>query len=58
MAEWVIFFFYMMFSFADHFKPILEQISKLEDALYNIQFEQHWLEAETDRQAISIIISI
>ncbi|GKB00873.1 transmembrane emp24 domain-containing protein p24beta2 [Tanacetum coccineum] len=31
----------------DHFKPI----SKLEDALYNIQFEQHWLEAETDRQA-------
>ena len=35
----------------DHFKPILEQISKLEDALYNIQFEQHWLEAETDRQA-------
>lgn len=36
----------------DHFKPILEQISKLEDALYNIQFEQHWLEAETDRQAI------
>ncbi|KAI3686140.1 hypothetical protein L1987_79813 [Smallanthus sonchifolius] len=39
----------------DHFKPILEQISKLEDALYNIQFEQHWLEAETDRQASSII---
>ncbi|KAI3492897.1 hypothetical protein L1887_42392 [Cichorium endivia] len=36
----------------DHFKPILEQISKLEDALYNIQFEQHWLEAETDRQAL------
>ncbi|KAK1435580.1 hypothetical protein QVD17_01346 [Tagetes erecta] len=35
----------------DHFKPIFEQISKLEDALYNIQFEQHWLEAETDRQA-------
>jgi len=24
----------------------------LEEALYNIQFEQHWLEAQTDRQAI------
>ncbi|XP_076909230.1 transmembrane emp24 domain-containing protein p24beta2-like [Bidens hawaiensis] len=43
---------FFLFCFADHFKPILEQISKLEDALYNIQFEQHWLEAETDRQAI------
>ena len=30
----------------------MEQISKLEEALYNIQFEQHWLEAQTDRQAI------
>ncbi|KAB1228085.1 Cellulose synthase-like protein E6 [Morella rubra] len=27
-------------------------ISKLEEALYNIQFEQHWLEAQTERQAI------
>lgn len=36
----------------EHFKPLLEQISKLEEALYNIQFEQHWLEAQTDRQAI------
>ncbi|XP_059661270.1 transmembrane emp24 domain-containing protein p24beta2-like [Cornus florida] len=36
----------------EHFDPLLEQISKLEDALYNIQFEQHWLEAQTDRQAI------
>ncbi|XP_057982367.1 transmembrane emp24 domain-containing protein p24beta2-like isoform X1 [Malania oleifera] len=36
----------------EHLKPLLEQISKLEDALYNIQFEQHWLEAQTDRQAI------
>uniref|UniRef100_A0A5B6YGI9 Putative transmembrane emp24 domain-containing protein p24beta2-like n=1 Tax=Davidia involucrata TaxID=16924 RepID=A0A5B6YGI9_DAVIN len=36
----------------EHFNPLLEQISKLEEALYNIQFEQHWLEAETDRQAI------
>lgn len=36
----------------EHFTPLLEQISKLEEALYNIQFEQHWLEAQTDRQAI------
>lgn len=36
----------------EHFSPLLEQIAKLEEALYNIQFEQHWLEAQTDRQAI------
>ncbi|XP_050218557.1 cellulose synthase-like protein E1 isoform X2 [Mercurialis annua] len=36
----------------EHFKPLLDQIWKLEEALYNIQFEQHWLEAQTDRQAI------
>ncbi|CAN7002527.1 unnamed protein product [Brassica rapa subsp. trilocularis] len=36
----------------EHFTPLMEQISKLEEALYNIQFEQHWLEAQTDRQAI------
>lgn len=36
----------------EHFNPLLDQISKLEEALYNIQFEQHWLEAQTDRQAI------
>ncbi|CAJ1971609.1 unnamed protein product [Sphenostylis stenocarpa] len=36
----------------EHFAPLLEQIGKLEEALYNIQFEQHWLEAQTDRQAI------
>ncbi|KAK6259605.1 hypothetical protein SCA6_014079 [Theobroma cacao] len=35
-----------------HIAPLLEQISKLEEALYNIQFEQHWIEAQTDRQAI------
>ncbi|KAK9091841.1 hypothetical protein Syun_026752 [Stephania yunnanensis] len=35
----------------EHVNPLLEQIAKLEDALYNIQFEQHWLEAQTDRQA-------
>ncbi|XP_047337853.1 transmembrane emp24 domain-containing protein p24beta2-like [Impatiens glandulifera] len=36
----------------EHFNPLLEQISKLEEALYNIQFEQHWLEAQTDQQAL------
>ncbi|XP_047341036.1 transmembrane emp24 domain-containing protein p24beta2-like [Impatiens glandulifera] len=36
----------------DHLVPLMEQISKLEEALYNIQFEQHWLEAQTDRQAM------
>ncbi|KAM0063101.1 putative transmembrane emp24 domain-containing protein [Helianthus debilis subsp. tardiflorus] len=36
----------------EHFKPLFEQIAKLEEALYNIQFEQHWLQAENDRQAV------
>lgn len=36
----------------EHVKPLMEQIEKLAEALYNIQFEQHWLEAQTDRQAI------
>ncbi|PIA51241.1 hypothetical protein AQUCO_01100227v1 [Aquilegia coerulea] len=36
----------------EHFTPLLDQIGKLEEALYNIQFEQHWLEAQTDRQAM------
>ncbi|KAI7742020.1 hypothetical protein M8C21_029280 [Ambrosia artemisiifolia] len=36
----------------EHFKPVFDQIAKLEEALYNIQFEQHWLQAENDRQAV------
>ncbi|XP_078437891.1 emp24/gp25L/p24 family/GOLD family protein [Wolffia australiana] len=36
----------------EHFAPVIEQIGKLEEALYNIQFEQHWLEAQTERQAL------
>ncbi|KAI3753507.1 hypothetical protein L2E82_25561 [Cichorium intybus] len=36
----------------EHFKPLFDQIAKLEEALYNIQFEQHWLQAENDRQAL------
>ncbi|KAH0977245.1 hypothetical protein GBA52_026964 [Prunus armeniaca] len=40
------------FCFTKHFAPLLEQIAKLEEALFNIQFEQHWLEIETDHHAI------
>ncbi|CAI0437538.1 unnamed protein product [Linum tenue] len=36
----------------EHLKPLIHEISRLEDALYNIQFEQHWLEAQTERQAL------
>lgn len=36
----------------EHFTPLMEQISKLEEVLYNIQFEQHWFEAQIDRQEI------
>lgn len=43
---------------AEHFKPLFEQIQKLEEAIFNIQFEQHWLEAETDRQAIGTCFSL
>lgn len=43
---------------AEHFKPLFEQIQKLEEAIFNIQFEQHWLEAETDRQAIGTCFSM
>ncbi|XP_019240207.1 PREDICTED: transmembrane emp24 domain-containing protein p24beta2-like, partial [Nicotiana attenuata] len=44
----------LVYDAAEHFKPLFEHIGKLEEALYNIQFEQHWLEAQTDRQAIGI----
>uniref|UniRef100_A0A0D6R3J8 GOLD domain-containing protein n=1 Tax=Araucaria cunninghamii TaxID=56994 RepID=A0A0D6R3J8_ARACU len=36
----------------DHFNPLMQQIAKLEEALYTVQFEQHWLEAQTERQAL------
>nr|GMC74477.1 transmembrane emp24 domain-containing protein p24beta2-like [Ipomoea batatas]GME02788.1 transmembrane emp24 domain-containing protein p24beta2-like [Ipomoea batatas] len=42
----------------EHLTPLFESIGKLEEALYNIQFEQHWLEAQTDRQAIGIIWNV
>ena len=43
---------------AEHFNPLMDQISKLEEALYNIQFEQHWLEAQTDRQEIGMSMNL
>lgn len=46
------FMYYEQHARDEHFNPLLEHISKLEEALYNIQFEQHWLEAQTDRQAL------
>ncbi|KAM7271183.1 hypothetical protein ACFE04_030397 [Oxalis oulophora] len=36
----------------EYFSPVYEELSKLEEALYNVQFEQHWLEAQSDRRAI------
>ncbi|KAL9271427.1 Transmembrane emp24 domain-containing protein, partial [Drosera capensis] len=36
----------------EHLKPLLDQIEKVADALHKIEFEQHWLEAQTERQAI------
>ncbi|XP_056162684.1 uncharacterized protein LOC130136604 [Syzygium oleosum] len=42
----------------EHINPLLEQIGKLEEALSNIQFEQHWLEAQTEHQAIGKIFYV
>ncbi|KAL8131756.1 transmembrane emp24 domain-containing protein p24beta2-like [Apium graveolens] len=46
------FFHYEEHAKDEHFKPLLEAISTLRDALYKIRYEQHWLWAQTDRQAI------
>ncbi|XP_062153537.1 transmembrane emp24 domain-containing protein p24beta2-like [Alnus glutinosa] len=35
-----------------HLTPLLEHIAKLDEAINNIYFEQHWLQAQTDRRAI------
>jgi hypothetical protein len=38
---------------AAHLTPLLEHIAKLDEAINNIYFEQHWLQqAQTNRQAI------
>ncbi|XP_024377477.1 transmembrane emp24 domain-containing protein p24beta2 [Physcomitrium patens] len=36
----------------EHIDPLIWQIERLEESLYSIQFEQHWLLAQTDRQEI------
>ncbi|BBN16788.1 hypothetical protein MPTK1_7g09280 [Marchantia polymorpha subsp. ruderalis] len=36
----------------EDFDPLLHQISVIEEALYGVRFEQHWLQAQTDHQAI------
>ncbi|KAK2986452.1 hypothetical protein RJ640_011890 [Escallonia rubra] len=36
----------------EHFTPLLEQISKLEAALFKIEMEQHWFAADTESKAI------
>lgn len=41
-----------LFLSPEHFNPLLKHISNFEEALYKVQFEQHWLEAQTDRQAL------
>ncbi|GJS45190.1 transmembrane emp24 domain-containing protein p24beta2 [Tanacetum coccineum] len=43
---------YVVVRSCQHIKPLFDQIAKLEEALYNIQFEQHRLQAENDCQAI------
>ncbi|KAH7285490.1 hypothetical protein KP509_33G030700 [Ceratopteris richardii] len=36
----------------DHVSPLMTQIEKLEEAIYSVRFEQHWLYAQTKQQAM------
>jgi hypothetical protein len=36
----------------EHLSPVMEQLTRLEQALYSVRFEQHWLSAQTAHQAI------
>ncbi|KAH7352989.1 hypothetical protein KP509_19G073800 [Ceratopteris richardii] len=36
----------------DHINPLMTQIAKLQEAVYSVHFEQHWLYAQTEQQAI------
>ncbi|XP_024543697.1 transmembrane emp24 domain-containing protein p24beta2 isoform X1 [Selaginella moellendorffii] len=36
----------------DHIDPLMGQIARLEEALYSVSFEQHWLQAQTERQSV------
>lgn len=41
--------------FTEHLSPLLAQIKKLGETLGVIEFEQQWLEAQTERQAKGIV---
>lgn len=36
---------------AEHLYVLFAQIARVEDALFDVQFEQHWLHSQTARQA-------
>lgn len=36
----------------EHFLPVMEQLRRLEQAVYSVRFEQHWLAAQTAHQGI------
>lgn len=36
---------------AEHLSVLMAQIARVEDALLDVQFEQHWLHSQTTRQA-------
>jgi len=36
----------------EHIEPLMMQIERLEESMYSIQFEQHWLLAQTDKQLV------
>ncbi|XP_047336572.1 transmembrane emp24 domain-containing protein p24beta2-like [Impatiens glandulifera] len=36
----------------DHFNPLIEQISKLQESIYGIWSEQHYLDAQSQQQAL------
>lgn len=39
-----------MWFMAEHLYVLMEQIARVEDALFDVQFEQHWLHSQTARQ--------
>jgi hypothetical protein len=39
---------------AEHIEPVMMQIERLEEAIYGVQFEQHWLQSQTDRQEVGV----
>ncbi|CAM6120024.1 unnamed protein product [Calypogeia fissa] len=36
----------------EHITPIMDQLQRLEEALYSVRFEQHWLAAQTVHQGL------